>query len=247
MIPESAWPLLNFLLSARGDGPLVTMPTAERVSVVLAHPDDEIGCAGLIARLVAGGAAVSVTYATAGEATRGSPYPREETAERRRAEATTACALLGTNTPQFLGFGDGTLESHVPALAARLSGVLTKEDPEIVLSPWFLDGHPDHRAVSRALGATDIGPDVEIWGFEWWTPLVPNRLVDVSSVIEQKRRVAAVHTTAALAFDLEAGLGLARWRSLSGLHGKGYAEAYLAASRSEHSSLIAQSASTPDA
>ena len=74
------------------------------------------------------------------------------------------------------------------------------------------DGTPDHRAVAKALGGAladggaDGGP--EVWGYEGWTPLVPNRIVEITSVIERKREALAAHRTASLALDLSAGEGL---------------------------------------
>jgi LmbE family N-acetylglucosaminyl deacetylase len=54
-------------------------------------------------------------------------------------------------------------------------------------------------------------------------------MVDVSAVWDQKEAAIAAHVTAGQAFDLEAALGLNRWRSIHGLMGRGYAEGFLAA------------------
>lgn len=103
--------------------------------------------------------------------------------------------------------------------------------------PWILDGHRDHQAVSQAVAACHLAEDVEVWGFEWWTPVTANRLVDVTDVWPVKQAAAAVHVTAALAFDLTAGLALSRWRALSGLHGVGYGEAFMALPHAEYRAL----------
>jgi N-acetylglucosamine malate deacetylase 1 len=237
-VPPSLWPVLNTLASTRGAAPLVADPDSTATLVVCAHPDDELGCAGTLALLADRGAVLQVVYATDGDGTRGSPYPPAETAARRRREAQQACAVLGvTAPPVFWGLPDGGLPDLVDDLTGRVEDAARQLAPARVLVPWFLDGHRDHMAVSRAVAAARLPGDVEVWGFEWWTPLTANRLVDISSVWPRKQAAAAAHETAALAFDLTAGLSLSRWRSLSGLHGQGYGEAFLALPHAEYRTL----------
>jgi hypothetical protein len=89
-----------------------------------------------------------------------------------------------------------------------------------------------------ALAAVEPAPDVDVWGFEWWTALPPNRLVDVSSMYAKKEAAVTAHATAHLAFDVGAALALSRWRSLQGLHGLGHGEAFPAAPFSDYRALI---------
>ena len=127
--------------------------------------------------------------------------------------------------------------------------VLDERRPEALFVPWFLDGHPDHQALSDALGLVPTLPaDMEVWGYETWTALVPNRVVDITTVIDRKREALAMHETAALAFDISAGLGLSRWRSVHGLLGRGHAEAFLALPAHRYLALTAaaRAAATPD-
>ena len=58
--------------------------------------------------------------------------------------------------------------------------------------------------------------------------LTANRIVDVTSVFDRVQQALAAHETAHLAFDVGAMLSLHRYRSVHGLNGRGYAEAYLA-------------------
>ena len=122
-IPAGAWPLLNTVASTLGAGPLVADPPSVPTLVLLAHPDDEIGCAGTLA-LLGGRALVTPIYATRGDGTRGSSLTPEETGRRRSAEALASCEALGLAAPSFLAFADGTLPSNVGALTqdVRRSG-----------------------------------------------------------------------------------------------------------------------------
>jgi LmbE family N-acetylglucosaminyl deacetylase len=239
LVPKALWPVLNTVASSRGSGPLVADPSRARTLVLCAHPDDELACAGTIALLTAAGAEVRVVYATRGDGTRGSPLKAEETGRRRSAESVTACGALGVGDVQFWEFADGTLPSLGDDLVGAVFSAVESWKPERVLVPWFLDGHADHQALSQALTAAALSPSLEVWAYEWWTPLMPNRLVDVTSVWSQKEKAAASHVTAALAFDVTAWLGLSRWRSLHGLHGEGYGEAFLVLPLSEYRTLAA--------
>src|SRR5581483_10221463 len=188
-VPRSAWPLLLTLRSMAGNGPLVGLPRCRRALVLAAHPDDEsLGCAGTIALLADTGTTVSLLVATDGEATRGSSLPPAQTAARRRAEGERSAALLGASA-RFLGMPDGCLTERRAELANAIARCIAELRPDIVFLPWFLDGHPDHRAVSDAFVTTVVGlaPGIEAWGYETWTPLPPNRLVDITAVVDRKR------------------------------------------------------------
>jgi LmbE family N-acetylglucosaminyl deacetylase len=238
-VPADLWPLLLTVRSFRGDGPLVGLPAFRRVLVLAAHPDDEtVGCGGTLALLADGGATITALFASDGDATRGTPHSPAETARRRRAEAARAGEVLGFSA-RSLGLPDTHLNEHLEAIRSGIEAVVAETDPEVVFVPWFLDGHPDHRAVSDALAGADVG-DLEVWGYETWTALPPNRLVDVTTVIDRKREALAAHETAFLAFDVSSTIELGRWRSAQGLLGRGYAEAFLAMPAPRYSELSAK-------
>jgi LmbE family N-acetylglucosaminyl deacetylase len=227
-VPDAAWPLLLTIRSLAGSGPIVGLPRAARVLALAPHPDDEsVGCAGTLRLLASSGAEVTVLFATDGESTRGAAAPAAEVAETRRAEARAACAILGV-TPRFGGGPDGALDDHIDALGEQIWAAVDHVRPDVVFVPWWLDGHADHRAVARALVSSPRTSAAELWSYEVWTPLEPNRIVDISAVVEVKERAIAAHRTAHLAFDVSAVLGLNRYRSVHGLMGRGYAEAFYA-------------------
>ena len=244
LIPADLRRLARTLRSLGGTEPVTGLPRLRRVLVVAPHPDDEsLGCGGTMALLADQGASVTVITATDGEATRGSRVSPQETARLRRAEAERAAEVTGV-TPRFLGLADGRLSEQMGELTAALSGALAELEPEAVFAPWLLDGTSDHRAVADALGdaLANGGADrrPQVWGYEVWTALIPNRIVDITSVIERKRAALAAHETAALALDLSAGEGLGRWRTMHSLGGRGWAEAFLASSAEQYRALRAE-------
>ena len=244
MVPARAWPALLAVRSMAGERPLIGVPPFRSVLVLAPHPDDEsVGAGGTIRLLADEGASVVVAFATNGEATIGAPDDAEEVASRRRSEATAACRLLGA-TPRFLDHPDGSLSEVADQLAEEVSGLVRELSPEAIFLPWFADGHPDHATCTEAVAGAGLDGKVELWGFETWTPLPANRLVDITPAIGAKRAAIAAHSTAHMAFDLGALLGLSRYRSIHGLMGQGYAEAFLAARVPEYLEL-AQMAGRP--
>jgi LmbE family N-acetylglucosaminyl deacetylase len=229
-VPDGAWPALRAAASLAGDGPLVGLPSLRRVLVLAPHPDDEtIGAGGTLARLAAAGATVEVVVLTDGEATPGTGLEVAEAGRRRRQEAARACVHLGLAPPKFGGHPDGGLAQRQAELAGELGALVPDLAPQAVFLPWFGDGHPDHRAVSAALARTGLPDRVDVWAYETWAPLPANRVVDITPVVDLKRRALAAHVTAGAAFDLDAMIGLNRYRSVHGLAGRGWAEAFLVA------------------
>jgi N-acetylglucosamine malate deacetylase 1 len=237
-LPAEVWPLLTQIGALVGsDAPLAGLPAVRRVLVVAPHPDDEtIGCGGTIARLADRGAAVTVVVVTDGTATVGTPHPPDETARRRRAETATACAILGAPPPRFLGLPDGTVSQHTDDLRGGLVDVVADTRPEIVLAPWPLDRHPDHQACAAAVAHL---PVPAVWGYETHVPTTATRAVDITPVVDRKRRALQAHVTAGHAMDLDATLGLNRWRSLHVTAGDGWAEGFLALPLAEWRTAVA--------
>lgn len=128
----------------------MTLAKGSRIAVVTAHPDDETGCSGTLARLAEAGCEVHLVVATDGDA--GSPhagYEAGELAQIRRAELEAAAQVLGIHEVHYLGFGDGTLAQQSD-LRRRVYDVLREVSPQILfcMDPWEPDEpHPDHRTI----------------------------------------------------------------------------------------------------
>lgn len=233
-LPEARWRELAALRSKLGDGPRIVTPKARRALVIAPHPDDEIlVCGGTVARLTDAGARVTVLLTTSGDASL-TDLPRSEIAVRREAEALAACAAIGVHDVRPLRLPDGELAGEQAQLRAAFEAVVDATEPDLVLLPWFGDGHRDHQAVNTALATVTLPDDLPIWGGETWTPAPLTVLVDITDAVERKRAALREHVTAARAFDLEAMLALDRYRSVHGLRGRGYAEGFCALTAAEH-------------
>ena len=160
-----------------------------------AHPDDvELGACGTLIRAARAGAKTGVITLTRGEmGTRGTPAARA-------AEFDAASAVMGTAHHEMLSLPDGRLQADDPSREAVIREI-REHRPRIVLLPYWEDRHPDHPAASRiieeaaflaGLARRETGQEphrpsqlvyyMSSWEFE------PSFIVDVSGVIEEKRR-----------------------------------------------------------
>jgi len=172
--------------------------TAPAVDILAfgAHPDDvELAASGTLIRAARGGARTAVISLTRGEmGTRG-------TTEARAVEFDAASRLMGCSHGEMLSLPDGRL---VPDEQSREAVIrkIREHRPRIILAPYWEDRHPDHPAACQivqeasflaGLAKRDTGQPphrpaqlvyyMSTWEFE------PSFIVDVSAVIEEKRRV----------------------------------------------------------
>jgi N-acetylglucosamine malate deacetylase 1 len=218
---------------------LVWEPAAEKVLVLAPHMDDEvIGCGGTLAKHTARGASVTVVFLTDG-ATDASPGEQSAAAisATRTQEARNALAVLRVQRSEFLGARDGSLAS-TPELVQKLRTILTSDRFDLVYLPFFLEEHPDHRAASqRLLDATrDLVSPMRCLGYEVWTPLFPNCLVNIDATMPVKRQALEQYRSQLAGIDYtHTQFGLNAYRSAAFLGGTcRYAEAFCALSLPEY-------------
>ena len=100
--------------------------------------------------------------------------------------------------------------------------------PDVVYLPWEAEGHPDHHALFRIVtAALDRQRSAAMaLGYEVWNAMIPDVIVDVTAVVEQKRRAMLCHASQLAYVRYEhALLGLSAYRSLVHMRGQGYGEA----------------------
>jgi len=170
------------------------------VLVVAAHPDDEaLGCGGSIARHVAAGDKVHVTFVADGLTSR--PGARADDLARRQRATEMANKILGVSSTSLLGLPDNRLDS-VPLLdiVQPLEALIAKLAPEIVYTHHYGDLNVDHRvthqAVMTACRPQPASSVQEILTFEvmssteWSSvglaPFLPNLFVDISKQLQLK-------------------------------------------------------------
>ena len=136
-------------------------PTGTAVCAIVAHPDDESFCAGLICELIDRAAPVTLVCATRGEGGDTGGHPRAQLAAVRSAELRAAASELGVNDLRFLGLVDpepvdGLAQAPAVAdaeLAMLLDRLLDELAPGLIVTHGSDGeyGHAAHRLLHRGV------------------------------------------------------------------------------------------------
>ena len=171
-----------------------------KVLVAGAHPDDpESGCGGTIARYSDLGHSVTVLYLTRGEAgIRGKSH--DEAGKIRTLEAEKACQILKAR-PTFAGQINGAVEVN-DARYTEVRVLIEAEKPDVVLTHWPIDSHPDHRACSSLTydAWLHLGRKFALYYFEvdlgaQTQNFRPTNYVNVTKVEDRKRDACMAHVS----------------------------------------------------
>ncbi|HJW30878.1 MAG TPA: PIG-L family deacetylase [Saprospiraceae bacterium] len=206
----------------------IDKPEGSKVLVLAPHPGDDIlGCGGTIILHRQLGHSVDILYLTNGE--KGVPGANPNKAgELRKSEALKAAMHLGMDEKNlhFMHLPDGDLINHSGS-NYEFRQILEHANPQVIYLPSFVEKHRDLYATNVLL-KNNLIQGCDIAAYEIWTPHIPNRLVNISPVIEQKRMAMSEHASQLkeLAY-LEASIGLNRFRA--GMYSVGiqYAEAFI--------------------
>ena len=218
---------------------MVDKPEGTRVLVIAPHPDDEvIGCGGTISLHRKLGHKVSILYLTDGERGVKNMNPIK-TAELRRMEAIRSSEHL--NVPEenlyHLHLRDGDLINQ-SGTNYDFREILEKADPDVIYLPSFVETHRDHYAANILL-KNNLVKGATIAAYEVWTPLIPNRLVNISPVIEEKRNALLEHASQLKELDyLDAALSLNRYRAAMFKKSSQFAEAFIYCTSAQYFELM---------
>jgi len=218
---------------------MVDKPEGNRVLVIAPHPDDEvIGCGGTIRLHRKHGHQVSILYLTDGERGIKNLNPIK-TAELRRMEAIRSSEHL--NVPKenlyHLHLRDGDLINQ-SGTNYDFREILDKSDPDVIYLPSFIETHRDHYAANILL-KNNLVKSATIAAYEVWTPLIPNRLVNISPVIDEKRNALLEHASQLKELDyLDAALSLNRYRAAMFRKGSQFAEAFIYCTSGQYFELM---------
>jgi N-acetylglucosamine malate deacetylase 1 len=169
-----------------------------KVVVFGGHPDDpESGCGGLIATLTAAGHEVHVGYATCFRGDR--KINGQPEADVRRHEAAEACRILGAR-PHFFPYAHEKLVVDQATLD-EVSAWLKAVQPDVVVTHWPLDMHPNHHVASSLIWQCyqrDGGWN--LYFFEVMTgsqtlAFKPDLYLDLAPVLEKKKACLEAHTS----------------------------------------------------
>lgn len=220
----------------------IRAPFGRSMLVVAPHQDDEtIGCGGVLALQVrAKGSAYVLMMQDGADGHEELGLARQELVSLRNEESRCAAAVIGMEPPRFLNHVN--LAAEARQAAEELRGVLTDRRVDAVFVPFFLDGHPDHRTTNYILAdaLSGVDWDVRVFGYEVWGLSVPNVIVIIDEVMDQKIKMLSAFEFANKAVDYVGstkGLNMYHSRML----GSGvcqYAERFFEVPRREYIELI---------
>lgn len=221
-----------------------TSENAERVLVVMAHPDDaEFTCAGTLTKWIQDGRQVHYVVCTSGD--KGTKDPNMtpyHLATIREEEQLAAARVLGVETITFLRHQDGELEA-TKEFRSEIALLIRRYKPDIVVThdawrPYQL--HPDHRAVGITVcdaivaardhlflpGQTAIGLEaVEPDELYLWGAAEPDYFEDITKTIDLKLEALAQHKSQLRRPNWRE--RIQQWAADTGEpHGMAYAEAF---------------------
>jgi LmbE family N-acetylglucosaminyl deacetylase len=192
-----------------------------RVLAFGAHPDDvEVGAGGLLARLSAEGADVTIAVVS---------IPND--AARRRDEARAAAKVIGAEL--FVIYEDRECRvEDIPMheLVRRFDGVVGDVRPDLVITHSAHDLHWDHGLVNRATVSALRRTPCDLLAFlsspemNAQARAIGNCFADISGYVDQKVAAIACHGSQLPRLDLESSRDLAR--AMGRISGYEYAEAY---------------------
>ena len=165
-----------------------------KIVVTGGHPGDpEYGCGGTVARLAALGHEVVLLYLNNGA--------WETSAAIRMAEAKKACAILKAR-PAYAGQANGHAIVDNPHYES-FEKIVAEENPDAVLNQWFIDNHPDHRAIANltyeawnrmkrrfALYYYEVSDGEDTMQFN-----APTHYVDIGAVADIKKAACYAHAS----------------------------------------------------
>lgn len=176
----------------------------QSILVLAAHPDDEVlGCGGALAKLVAQGATVHVSFLADGVYSRpDDPNAQKEQLQARRKAARNAAKILGVQGVSFGDFPDNRMDTvALLDITQRVESLIDKHRPDTVFTHHCGDVNIDHRRTHEAVVTAcrpQIGHSVRTLlccevpsSTEWQLPgsapvFAPNWFIDISDVLECK-------------------------------------------------------------
>jgi len=222
----------------------IKAPFGKSALIVAPHQDDEaIGCGGaLILQLRSGhSASVVMLHDGAGDFM-AYGLSREAFNEKRNEESRRAAASVGMEAPHFLNYR--SLADHVTEAAADVRGIINERKVDALFVPFVLDAHPDHRTANRIVAEAlkGISWNVRVLGYEVWGLCIPNVVVVIDDVIEDKMRMIECFSLANSAIDYvhsTRGLNMFHSRMLGAGQCR-YAERFFELPRQEYIELVEQ-------
>jgi N-acetylglucosamine malate deacetylase 1 len=224
----------------------LTAPIGKRIVALCPHPDDEsIGAGGLL--LAHRGHSeihlVCLCKGDRGGELESPEADKSQLVETRKAEFRKTAETLNATSVRHLDYPDGAIPCS-PEAIEQLRAVIKDIQPDMVVLPWFLDGHPDHRRANVLFAWACSDMEAMVLGYEIWTMLEPNAVFDITPYLPEKLALIQNYRSQLRTVDyVNYADGLARVRAYHAAlstHRSGAAEAFLALPNHEYCEMVCQ-------
>jgi N-acetylglucosamine malate deacetylase 1 len=170
----------------------LSCPVGRRILVISPHADDEAIGAGGILWAHRAAAEIHIVVLTDGtgygfvaKTGKTVEQAKAELVETRKQELLKTAKALNAASVSFLGFTDRAMAVN-EASVLQLRTVLESVRPDVVILPWFLDGHPDHRAANVLFAKACYNRSALVLGYEIWSVLDPNAYFEITDHLDAK-------------------------------------------------------------
>lgn len=163
------------------------LPSNKKIVIVAPHPDDEvIGLGGTLLRLLREKCTVEIIYMTSGKLSE---------KKIREQELKNVCTLLNVRFHIIGGVaGDKLFGSE------KIAEVIKNLNPGIIFMPFILDDNADHRKTHNQLiialkGLSNKNKinNIKIWSYQIYGPIIVNKVIDISNVINHKKKLIKLY------------------------------------------------------
>lgn len=224
-------------------------PVGRRILAISPHPDDEtIGAGGLLLAH-RGQADISVITVFNGDGggelpgvAVGAPDHKTRLVQARLEELGRACHHFSARVVGGVGLSDGTVPTPLGPAAKRLRALVEIVRPDVVILPWFLDQHTDHRTANLLWATACADIPCMVLGSEIWSLTFPNAYFDITDVLPAKLAAVSEFKTQLATVDyLSLVDGLAKIRAFYSnvrIGRDGAAEAFFSLPNRDYSELV---------
>jgi len=170
---------------------------------------------------------------------------------KRKKEQKSGCKAIG-NSIKHITWDLDEKFLLTQELVFSLTESIDEINPDIIYCPSLLESQPDNQTISQALAQSlqrlpsPRLRDLWVAQYELWSPLIPNRILNIDEFVDAKTKAIECHESQLLCRDyLEAMKGLNRYRAAI-LGAGNTAEAFYISKAKHYISLVTEPVPTFD-
>jgi len=161
---------------------IVKPPSNLKILALSPHPDDEtFGAGGLLLAALEKKCSIDIAFITTGKI---------NTKEKVRHEAEQLSHTIGAK-PHFLNYDPHAIKNST---IVDIRNLIEDISPDLVLLPFFMDDHDDHRRVNELLIELDEElVNVDIWAYQIYSTIPSNGVLDITNFVDKKIQLMSIY------------------------------------------------------